>query len=219
MTTEYAYALDLEQGTPEWLQFKVGKVSASKIADVTAKLANGQPGATRKRYLGDITRERLSNKPTERYTNEAMAWGKTHEPKARAAYCLEHMVPVRQIGCALHPSIPWSLASPDGLVGKQGLLEIKCPHVSNNHQELMLGEAKISDAYYQQIQWQLACTERAWCDFVSFDPEMPEHLQLWVQRIERDDMRIGILEQEVRAFLDEVDSRLIRFAEHYPEAA
>lgn len=212
-----AYALTLEQGSEDWLQFRVGKVSASRIADITAKLRNGASGASRAAYLGEIVCERLTGQPASNYTNAAMEWGTQHEPMARAAYQLDRLRSVKRVGCVLHPVIPDAIASPDGLIDDDGLCEIKCPAVTNNHIELLLG-GPISDRYMQQMQWQLACTSRHWCDFISFDPRMPEPMQLWVKRIERDDLRLSILEQEVRAFLDEVEDRLARLVERYPSA-
>src|SRR5262245_21156358 len=212
--TEAEYALALEQGSPEWLAFKVGRVGASKVSDITAKLRNGASGASRANYLGDIITERLTGVPADTYCNEAMQWGTATEPAARAAYQFERLIKVERVGCVVHPHIPMTLASPDGLIGSDGLCEIKCPHRAINHINLLRG-GPIADAYLQQIMWQLGCTGRAWCDFISYHPKLPEPMQLWVKRIPRDDERIAQLESEVCAFLDDVEEALADLGSQY----
>src|SRR5262245_52881935 len=189
---EVEYALNLVQGSDEWLAFKCGKVSASRMSDLTAKLRNGEPSASRNTYMGQLIAERLTGLPSDSYSNQAMDWGKAFEDEARAAYQFDQLVTVEPVGIVLHPHIVNSLASPDGLVGDDGLIEVKCP-LTGNHIEAVLS-GKIPDRYQQQIQWQLACTGRQWCDFVSYDPRMPEHMRLWRKRLQRSDLRISQLE-------------------------
>jgi len=203
---EVEYALNLEQGSPEWLAFKCGKVSASRIADITARLRNGDPAASRLTYMGQLIAERLTGVPAETYSNAAMEWGRLWEPVARAAYQFERLCTVEQVGIVLHPEIPGSLASPDGLIGDDGLVEIKCPQ-TGTHIETVLSRT-IPGRYQQQMQWQLACTGRSWCDFVSYDPRMPEHMRIWIKRLERDAQRISQLELEVASFLDDMVERI-----------
>lgn len=191
----------LIQGSPEWLQARVGKVTASRICDLTAKTKSGW-GASRKNYMAELIAERLTGIPAQQYINTAMQWGIDTEPQARAAYEFFHDVTVRQVGLVPHPMIADTAASPDGYVGVDGMLEIKCPNTAT-HIETLLGQ-DAPEKYIPQMQWQMACAERAWCDFVSFDPRMPENLRLFVKRVERDNKLIQELSDTVREFLAEL---------------
>ena len=198
--------IDFPQGSPEWLQARAGKVTASRINDVMAKIKTGE-AAARKDYKAQIVAEILTGKPQEDgFTNEAMRWGTENEPFARAAYETFANVLVDQCGLVLHPTIERGAASPDGLVGPDGLVEIKCPKTATHLQYLVDG--KVPTHYQPQMLWQMACTGRDWCDFVSFDPRLPDHLQLFIRRFSRDQTRIDEIESEVRAFLSEVDAIL-----------
>ncbi|MBM4073372.1 MAG: YqaJ viral recombinase family protein [Planctomycetes bacterium] len=200
MTTE-----SLEQGSPEWLAARVGKVTASRIADVVARTKTGW-GAGRANYMAELIAERLTGQPAPQYTNAAMQWGTDTEPQARAAYEFLHDTTVAQVGLIPHPSIAMSAASPDGHVGDDGMVEIKCPNTAT-HVDTLLGQA-VPDKYIVQMQWQMACAGRQWCDFVSYDPRMPAHLSLFVKRVPRDDKRIAELETIVREFLGELDAKV-----------
>jgi putative phage-type endonuclease len=206
MQSERDYALALEQGSQEWLAFKVGKVGASQIANITAKLRDGRYGASRATYLGELIAEQLTGVAAESYKSTAMQWGNDCEPLARSAYQFHKMVAIERVGCVLHPLIDGTLCSPDGLIGRDGMVEFKCPNTST-HVDFVLGAA-IPDRYIQQMQWQMACTGRVWCDYVSFDPRLPEDLRMWVERIERDNKRIGQLEAEVRGFLQDLEHQI-----------
>lgn len=197
--------LDFPQGSAEWLQSRAGKVTASRIADVMAKIKTGE-AASRRDYKAQIVAEILTGKPQEDgFTNSAMQWGTEQEPFARSAYEVARDLMVDTVGLVLHPAIERAAASPDGLAG-DGLLEIKCPKTATHLQYLLAG---VAPAQYQlQMLWQMACTERAWCDFVSFDPRLPEDLQLLIVRFERDDKRIAEIETEVKLFLSEVDETI-----------
>jgi len=197
--------LALIQGSPEWLAARLGRVTASRVADVVAKTKSGY-SASRANYLAELVAERLTGEPAERFTNAAMQWGTDQEPHARAAYAFMHDADVTEVGFVTHPKIEMSGASPDGLVGGDGLVEIKCPNTAT-HLDTLLGQT-IPAKYLTQIQWQLACTERAWCDFASYDPRLPAEMRLFVQRVHRDNGLIGELEAEVRAFLAELDAKL-----------
>lgn len=205
----------LVQGTPEWHAARVGKVTASRVADVIAKTKTGV-SASRKNYAAELVAERLTGKPAESYTNAAMQWGIETEPQARLAYEFLRDVAVVQVGLIDHPVIRMSGASPDGLVGERGMLEVKCPSTAT-HIETLLSRA-IADKYIVQMQWQMACAGREWCDFVSYDPRMPEDMQLFVQRVPRDPKRILELEAEVSSFLEEVDATIAALRK-YAEAA
>jgi len=193
------------QGSDEWRAARLGKVTASRISDVTARIKNGW-GASRANYMAELLVERLTGMPTEGYTNSAMQWGNEQEPVARSTYEFMRDCAVELAEFVDHPKISMSGASPDGLIGGDGLIEIKCPQTAT-HIETLQGAA-VPGKYIAQIQWQLACTGRAWCDWVSFDPRMPANMQLFVQRIERDDKLIAELEDHVRTFIAELDAKL-----------
>lgn len=192
------------QGTPEWFAARVGKVTASRVADVVARTKTGY-STSRANYLAELIAERLTGVQADRYTNSAMQWGTLKEPEARAHYEFMRNVDVVAVGFVPHPTIAMTGASPDGLVGDDGLLEIKCP-MTANHIETLTGRA-VPGKYLTQMYWQMACTGRAWCDFVSFDPRLPEDLRYFSTRVMRDDAKIAELEAEVVAFLRELDER------------
>lgn len=198
--------LDFEQGTPEWKSARAGKVTASKISDVMAKIKTGE-AASRRDYRAQIVAEILTGTPQDDiFINDAMRWGTEQEPFARAAYETNRGVLVDQVGLVLHPAIDRGAASPDGLVDPDGLVEIKCPKTATHLSYLMAGE--VPSQYQPQMLWQMACTGAQWCDFVSFDPRLPEDLQLFVVRFKRDQARIDSMEAEVVTFLEEVDTTL-----------
>ena len=201
----------IPQGTEEWAKARLGKVTASRVADVIARNKSGY-GASRANYMGELVAERLTGEQFATYTNTAMQWGVDTEPQARVAY--EFMFSkVEPAGFVEHPNIAMTGASPDGFVGEDGLVEIKCPKTAT-HIETLLG-GKVPDKYLVQMQWQMACTGRGYCDFVSFDPRMPESMALFIQRVHRDDKRIEELSGEVIAFLVEVNERVERLNERY----
>ena len=195
----------MEQRTEEWFAARLGKVTASKISDVISKTKTGY-AATRANYMAQLVVERMTGKQAETFTNAAMQWGTEQEPFARAAYEAFKGVLVDETGLVDHPSIPMSGASPDGLVGDDGLIEIKCPNTATHIETLLTKQ--IDSKYINQMQWQMACTGRKWCDFVSFDPRMPEDLQMIVIHIPRDEGHIKVLELEVIEFLKEVDLKV-----------
>jgi putative phage-type endonuclease len=206
----------MDQRTAEWFAARLGKVTASKVADVVARTKTGW-GASRANYKAQLVCERLTGCAEVGYTNAAMQHGIDTEPEARAAYCFRQDVDVLEVGFVDHPRIAMSGASPDGLIGGNGLLEVKCPQTAT-HIETLLGQS-VPTKYLHQIQWQLACTERDWCDFVSFDPRLPATMQMFVQRIHRDDDLIGSLEKDVSDFLAEVDETVARLREQYEREA
>lgn len=197
--------VQIEQGTDAWFQQRLGKVTASKIGDIVAKTKSGY-STSRANYMAQLVVERLTGVKTESFTNAAMEWGTQTEPLARAAYELKNNVMVDEVAMIDHPTIPMSGASPDGLVGEDGMIEIKCPNTATHLDTLLSGEA--DKRYTYQMQWQMACTGRKWNDFVSFDPRMPDNLQLFIKRVERDDELIKELEAEVVKFLAEVDEKV-----------
>ena len=201
---------EVEQLSPEWFAQRCGKATASRIADIVAKTKSGY-STSRANYMAQLVVERMTTQVAESYTNAAMEWGTEQEPFARAAYEAKTGVLVDEVGAIDHPSIAMSAASPDGLVvdknnASLGCLEIKCPNTAQ-HISTLLGE-EVAKKYYDQMQWQMACTGRYWCDFVSYDPRMPEGLQLFVKRVARNDTYLAELEVEVIQFLKEVDDKV-----------
>lgn len=193
------------QGSESWFAQRLGKVTASRLADVVAKTKTGE-SASRATYRAEIVAERLTGKQAASFSNAAMQWGTETEPMARAAYEAERGLFVLETGMVTHPTISMSGASPDGLIGSNGLIEIKCPD-TKTHIETLLSR-KAPSKYIPQMQWQMACTDRAWCDFASFDPRLPSDLQLFVIRVDRDEKLISEYESEVVRFLGEVDEIL-----------
>lgn len=196
---------EIIQRSPEWFAARCGKVTASRVADIIAKTKTGA-SASRENYLAQLVCERMTGKPAESYSNAAMQWGTEQEPFARAAYEGVKDVLVEEMGFAVHPSIEGAGASPDGLVGLFGLVEIKCPNTATHIQTLL--DQKVPEKYNTQIQWQMACTNRQWCDFVSFDPRMADGLQLFIKRVEYDPIYVAQLEKEVIFFLMEVEEKI-----------
>lgn len=197
----------MDQRTEEWFAARLGKVTASRISDVMAKGRGGAPSATRANYKAQLVCERLTGKATEAFTSSAMQWGTDTEPQARATYTLATWRTVQEVGFIPHPIIEWSGASPDGLVeAGMGLVEIKCPNTAT-HISTLLGDPP-ADKYIKQMQWQMACTGAEWCDFVSFDPRMPDEMQLHIQRIPADQEFQLEIEAEVTAFLSEVSAEV-----------
>ena len=195
----------MEQGTEAWFNIRIGKVTASRVADVLAKTKTGY-STTRDNYMAQLVCERLTGQKGESFTNAAMQHGTETEPLARAAYEARYDVLVDEVGFVSHPTIEMSGASPDGLVGDDGLIEIKCPNTAT-HIETLLSES-VPNKYYTQMQFQIACTGRKWCDFVSFDNRLPTELQMFVKRVPRDDMYIRLIEDEIVKFLAELDTKI-----------
>lgn len=201
--------MDIEQGSPEWFAARLGNATASNFNAIIARGAKGQYLAGRKNYLTQIVIECVTGKTPERFKNDAMAWGSETEALARLMYTLRTGRAVRKVGFIKHDILAAG-ASPDGYVGDDGRLEIKCPN-SATHLET-LESRQMSPEYKAQVQGQLWITNGLWSDFVSFDPDMPERNQIFIQRIERDEPYIETLQNEVGEFLLEVDAK-IKFLE------
>jgi putative phage-type endonuclease len=200
----------IEQGSPEWFAQRLGKVTASRVADVIAKTKTGY-STSRDNYMAQLVCERMTGTVAESFTNSAMQWGTETEPLARAAYEAHADVLVDEVAMITHPTIEAAGASPDGLVGDDGLLEIKCPNTAT-HIDTLLTQT-VPGKYITQMQWQMACTGRQWTDFASFDPRLPTELQLFVKRVPRDDAYIQMLEKEVVQFLTELDGKIKKLNE------
>lgn len=206
----------MPQRSPEWFQHRVGRVTASRIADVMAQTKTG-PGAARKNYAADLVAERLTGDAREGFSNAAMQWGTDTEPQARTAYEFMTDATVQEVGFIDHPRLEWAGCSPDGLVGDDGMVEIKCPNTATHIETLLTGQ--IEGKYLKQTQFQMACAGRTWCDFVSFDPRLPAEMQLFVKRIEADPAEIEAIEGTVSAFLVDVDSTVAALRARYMQEA
>lgn len=198
---------EIIQRSEEWFQERLGKVTASRLHDLLATTKSG-PAASRKNYTAELVVERLTSKQAERFTSKTMEWGTEQEPFARAEYEAREFVNIHEVGFIHHPSISMAGASPDGLIGTDGLIEIKCPNTAT-HLETLLNQT-IDAKYIAQVQWQMACTGRQWCDFISFDPSLPENISMFCKRIPRDQKFIMIAEAEVVKFLAELDRMVER---------
>lgn len=195
----------MEQRTEAWFQSRLGRVTASRVADVIAKTKSGY-SASRDNYMAQLICERLTGQQGESFTNAAMQHGTETEPLARSAYEAHSDVMVEEVGFVQHPKIEQAGASPDGLVGLFGMLEIKCPNTAT-HIDTLLSQT-VPTKYITQMQWQMRCCERQWCDFVSFDPRLPQDLQLFVKRVDFDAAYVATLEEEVNLFLKELDQKV-----------
>jgi len=198
------------QGSNEWFSARLGKATASKIIDILSKGKDGE-SITRRNYRMMLVCERLTGLKADGYTNTHMERGTLLEPLARASYEVIKGLLVDEVGFVPHPTIEMSGASPDGLISTDGLIEIKCP-TPNNHIETALS-GKAPSKYISQMQWQMACTGRKWCDFVSYCPDVGANLELFVVRVMRDDEYIAVTEKAVIAFLDEVTETLTKLKE------
>lgn len=201
-----------EQGTPEWHQERCGKVTASRIFDVMAKKGT----AARANYMADLVAERLTGTPKQGFSNAAMQHGTDTEPQARAMYELETGLTVIETGFHPHPTLDGTGASPDGLV-LDGLLEIKCPNTAT-HIETLRG-APIDRKYMLQMHWQMICTGREWCDFVSFDPRLPLEMQIHIQRVQLNAELAEEITAGVTQFLSELNLAVADLQARYLQKA
>ena len=203
----------MDQGTEEWFAARCGKVTASCLNDVMMKTTT----AGYQNYVAQLVCERLTGEPTETFTSAAMQHGTETEPRARAMYELETGLAVLEVGFIPHPTLAMSGASPDGLAGEDGLVEIKCPQPAKHIKNLTGG--KIDTGYMRQMQWQMECTGREWCDFVSFSPAFPPEMQIFIQRVDRDAEQVAEIKAAVTSFLAEVDRKQMELQTLYKEAA
>lgn len=205
----------IEQRSDEWYAQRLGKVTASRVADVTARIKTGW-GASRANYMAELLVERLTGAAHRGYVSPEMQWGTDHEGEARATYELLRDCDVVLAEFVGHPTITMAGASPDGYVGDDGLVEFKCPNTAT-HIETLLSDA-IPGKYYGQMQFQMACTGRKWCDWVSYDPRLPASMQLFVKRMHRDDGYIGEIEGHITDFLFELDAKVSALRQKYEAA-
>jgi putative phage-type endonuclease len=202
----------MEQRSPEWFAARCGSLGASRLHEALARTKTGY-GASRANLLAELACERLTGVPADKFVNAAMQNGIDREPQARAAYAWYCDADVVEVGIIKHPTIAGSHASPDGLVGEEGLVEIKAPQPAT-HLATLLGDA-IPRKYLLQMNWQMVCSGRQWCDFVSWSPVFPEPMQLFAKRVHRDDALIETLERDVIEFLAEVDATVAELRARY----
>jgi putative phage-type endonuclease len=202
----------VEQGSPEWHAMRCGKVTASRVADIMRRTKSGI-SATRERYMGELIAQRLTGIVPDGFKSADMQWGNDTEDQARTAYSFHFDIDLLPIDFVDHPTIAMAGASPDRMHGDEGLVEIKCP-ATHTHIATLLSEA-IPPDYATQMQWQMACTGRSWCDFVSFDPRLPADMQLFVRRLMRDADRIAELESAVVQFQAELEARMEQLVSKY----
>jgi putative phage-type endonuclease len=207
---------DLIQGTAEWLAARAGSLGASSMGDALAKTKTGW-GASRANLKARLVTERITGVPTETFTNDAMRRGIELEPQARAMYSFHSGHDVAEVGIVLHPTIKHSHCSPDGLIGDDGMVEIKCCGAARHIE--MLTDSPPEDRYVKQCLWQMACTGRKWVDLTYFHPDLPEAMQLVIHRIERNDALIIDMEDEVSAFLAEVAATVADLEARYMRKA
>lgn len=199
----------MEQRSEEWFAIRCGKVTASRIADVVVRTKSGY-GSGRANYMAELIAERLTGKPADKFQSAAMVWGIETEALARMAYEAHKNCAVLEGGFVPHPTIKQTGASPDGYIDFDGLVEIKCPNTATHIDTLITGT--VPEKYVYQMQWQMVCAEREWCDFVSFDPRMPEHMRMFIKRVDFDKPMARMLETEVCKFLGELDNKLAALA-------
>jgi len=203
--------INLEQGSDEWKQARLGHVTASNMAEVMSKGKGTGEAVGRYKYKVRLVAERLTMTAGESYTNAAMQWGIEQEQFACIAYEAQKETFVDKIGFVLHPDIKWLGVSPDRIVGHEGLIEVKCPNTTTHLDYLF--DNKVPAEYYKQIQCQLWVTGRQWCDFVSYDPRLPKRNQLLIVRTERDESLIKEMEVQTLQFLAEVETLIIKLGE------
>ncbi len=197
---------DIIQGSPEWFDIKRIKVGASRIADMMAKGRGNAESAGRRNLKAKLICERLTGVTEETYTNAAMQWGVDNEGPAREVYEYKRDEEVDQVGFVDHPFIEYAGMSPDGLVGKEGMLEIKCPNTAT-HIDYLLAK-KMPSEYVKQVQFQMACSGRLWCDFMSYDPRLGPDLQTFIIRVERDDELIKEIEADILKMNGEIEATI-----------
>ena len=196
--------VDCEQNSAKWIWVRTGRITASRICDLMATLKRGGEAASRRDYRSELIAERLTGKAENRYVSKEMRYGSEQEPFARTAYEIRTENIVDQVGFVFHPRLDFSGASPDGLIREDGGVELKCPKTTTHLAYMAAGI--VPKEYEDQMLWNMACAEREWWDFVSFDPRLPEKLRLFIVRMPRDEARMGEIEREVMRLNHEIDT-------------
>ena len=211
------------QGSEEWRQARCGSIGASDAPRAVRRVKSGGYSADRDSLMAEKVLERLTDTPFEKFKSAAMLRGIEREPEARLLYEMVRGAEIEQVGLVPHPFVKGSHASPDGYVLEPGgtalvgLIEIKCPEPAA-HLDTLLTET-ISNDYTVQMQWQMACARMPWCDYVSYNPDFPPHMQLWIKRVHRDAALNGELEIEITKFIKEIDRKVSELSRRYARAA
>jgi len=195
--------IDVLQRTDEWKSLRCGCVGCSRLGDILATGKGGAVSASRKNYMAEVLCERLTGKPAEHFTSAAMQWGIDTEPLARQAYEEKHGVFTLEVSGQMHPDIFGWWGSPDGLVGTDGGLEIKCPNTATHLDTLLTG--KINQDYIYQMAGYVEIFGREWWDFVSYDPRLPGKHSMYIRRFRRDELPIAEVKAGVIKFLSELE--------------
>ena len=197
----------MQQGTEEWLAIRLGKVTASRIVDIVPGV-KGKYLASRKNYMAELACEILTGKGSDNFVSGAMQWGTETEPLARSAYEAITGNMVAEVGFIDHNTIECFGASPDGLVDPDGSIEIKCPNTAT-HIETLTG-SPVARGYVYQMQTVMLCGRRKWCDFISYDPRLPDNLSIFIKRFQRDETMIAEIKAEVEKFTNELNELLAK---------
>ena len=196
-----------EQGSAEWLAMRLGKVTASKVSDVLSKGRGSAPSKMSETYMIELIAEVLTGNSKPFFENDAMRWGTETEPQARAMYAVNNdFVDVKEVAFVEHNEQIG--ISPDGLIGEDGLLEIKCPNTTTQIKRALSDD--YSADYKEQIQMQLWVTEREWCDFLSFDPRLDCAAGYLQQRVFRDEEYIKDMQIKTYLFIDKMNELIIK---------
>lgn len=207
--------IDVVQGSAAWLEARCGRITASRIADVLAVLKKGGEGADRRNYRIELVAERLSGRTEDHYVSPEMEWGTLLEDEARTAYEMETGEMVETVGLILHPTFDYAAASPDGLVGDKGGIEIKCPKTTTHIKWMLAGT--VPEEHAAQCLWNMACAERDWWDFVSYDPRLPDGLRIFTVRMHRDEELVFAIQAGVCEFNEEVDALVTELRQRIKE--
>ena len=191
---------DIEQGSPEWFALRYGWITASKFKDVKA----GGAGKTRKSYMYQLAAEAITGERIETYSNEYMEWGTATEPQARAMYELDSGNTVEEVSFIKLNEVDKIGCSPDGLIGDDGMIEIKCPKTTTQIETYLSG--KMPSGHRAQVQGQLWVSGRQWTDFVSFDPRIDGASSYFCVRVERDEEYIKELSRACHDFAIELQA-------------
>lgn len=202
---------ELEQRTDEWFKARLGMVTASRVYEVVGKTSSGGYSSSRANYMTDLILEKITGKQVEKFSSQAMEWGTEKENDALNVYGFHSSNNVNLCGFIRHNEIDGAGASPDGLIGEEGLVEIKCPNSATHLKTLLNG--KIAKKYILQMQFQMACTGRKWCDFVSYDPRFEGNMTIFIKKVDRDDKLIDGLNKEVLLFINEMDEKIKKLKE------
>lgn len=189
---------EMEQGSAEWLALRLSKVTASRMSDVLSKGRGSAPSKTAETYMMELIAEKLTGESKPFFENDAMRWGTETEPQARTMYEINSNF-VSVVEVAFIELNEFVGVSPDGLIGDDGMLEIKCPTTITQLKRALSDD--YSKDYYAQIQMQLWVAERKWCDFLSFDPRLDCDAGYLLQRVERDEEFIKDMEEKTVLFI------------------